>query len=125
MSRPSAHTSPLQMSHHLSRRIRFVAALLLAAASQTVSAEPVTIETAHQSYHRGQYGQSLAFYEQLAAQGHAEAAERAGFMLMMGAATYGAQVRRNVDRATELLEQAAIAGREHALFMLEMAGQAD
>ncbi|MBT9465553.1 hypothetical protein [Hydrogenophaga sp.] len=117
------------MSHHLPRHLphhnHVIAALILAAASGCASAELARIETAHQTYHWGQYEHSLAIYEQLAAQGNAEAAERAGYMLMLGADTYGARVPRNVARATKLLEQAADAGRPHANFLLEMSGQAD
>jgi TPR repeat protein len=113
------------MSHRTSIHIAFIAALMFAATSPAMGAEPAQMDAAHQSYHLGQYQRSLALYELLAAQGHAEAAERAGYMLMMGPIAYGAQVPRNVTRATELLEQAAMAGRQHAFFLLEMAGQAD
>ena len=73
----------------------------------------------------GQYSRSLALYERLAANGDAEAAERAGFMLLQGDAFYGRQVRRDVGRATALLVQAARSGRPGAGFMLNMLESSD
>ncbi len=112
------------MSHTHPRHTLLIGAVLLAAAA-VVHAEPARIELAHQAYHWGQYERSLTLYEQLAAQGDAEAAERAGYMLVQGADLYGPQVPRNLARATALLEQAAVAGRPHAVFVLGMMGHAD
>ena len=103
---------------------RLVATLCLAFAG-LAHAEPNRLEVAHQAYHRGQFDRSLMLYEQLAAQGNAEAAERAGYMLMQGAGVYGPQVRPDPARATLLLEQAASAGRAHAVFVLGMTNAAD
>lgn len=112
------------MSHTRHLHTHLVGAILLASATLT-NAEPARIELAHQAYHWGQYERSLTLYEQLAAQGDAEAAERAGYMLMQGADLYGPRVPRNLARATALLEQAAVAGRQHAVFVLGMMGNAD
>jgi TPR repeat protein len=108
------------MSH--TRRFLFAGALCLAALAH---AEPARIEAAHQAYHQGQFDRSLMLYEQLAAQGNAEAAERAGYMLMQGAGVYGPAVRPDPARATAWLEQAAGAGRAHAVFVLGMTNSAD
>ena len=103
-----------------------ICALLLGAAATGASAEPAApIETAHQAYHQGNYERSLTMYEQLAALGNGEAAERAGYMLMQGSDVYGPHVARDVERACALLEQAAASGRPHAHFMLGMVGSAD
>lgn len=114
------------MSHlrHSHPHAHLVGAILLVAAT-VATAEPAGIEIAHQAYHWGEYERSLTLYEQLAAQGHAEAAERAGYMLMQGPGVYGPRVPRDAARATAWLEQAAVAGRPHALFVLGMAGNAD
>jgi TPR repeat protein len=101
----------------VSARALCAGALLLAATGHN-RAEPSPIEQAHRAYHFAQYEQSLALYEQLAAQGDAEAAERAGYMLMQGPGAYGPRVPRDVPRATAWLEQAAHAGRPHAGFLL-------
>ena len=103
---------------------RLLAALCLAAAG-LARAETTDLERAHQAYHQGQFNRSLMLYEQLAAQGNAEAAERAGYMLMQGPGAYGPQVRTDHARATALLEQAAAAGRTHAVFVLGMTNAAD
>lgn len=103
----------------------FICALLLAAAASGTRAESALIETAHQAYHQGNYERSLALYEQLAALGDGEAAERAGYMLMQGSDVYGQRVVRDVVRASALLEQAATSGRPHAHFLLGMVGSAD
>ena len=110
------------MSHH---HAHILGSLLLAAASVAQSEPSSGIEAAHQAYHWGQFDRALAMYEQLAAQGNAEAAERAGYMLMQGPGVYGPKVPRDEARAAALLEQAAGAGRPHALFVLGMAGSAD
>jgi hypothetical protein len=82
--------------------------------------KPPTIEDAHQAYHSGQFGRSPALFETLAAQNNAEAAECAGFMLLMGETMYGPQVRRDVERAKVLQVEAASAGRAGAGFLLNM-----
>lgn len=105
------------MSHTPFRRALCLGAILLAAASHA-SAQPIGIEQAHHAHYVADYERSLALYEQLAAQGDAEAAERAGYMLMQGPIAYGPRVPRDVPRATAWLEQAAHAGRPHALFLL-------
>jgi TPR repeat protein len=88
--------------------------------------QPVSIDAARQAYYSGRYGEALALFERLARdRGDAEAAERAAFMLMQGAALYGSAVRRDMPRATELLLQAARAGRRPAQFMLDMIEQSD
>lgn len=103
---------------------RLMATLALLAAG-LAHAEPARLEAAHRAYQQGEFGRSLALYEALAAQGDAEAAERAGFMLMQGTGLYGPQVRPDPVRATALLEQAGRAGRTHAVFVLGMTNSAD
>ncbi len=83
------------------------------------------IDVAHRAYHLGQFEHSLALYEQLAARGDAEAAERAGFMLLQGALIYGARVPHDPDRAVALLQQAASGGRSHARYMLGLLEASD
>lgn len=85
----------------------------------------VTIDQAHHAYYQGQFRRSLLMYEQLAQGGNAEAAERAGFMLVQGDGLYGKQVRRDLERATVLLTRAAKAGRPGAGFMLNMMERTD
>lgn len=102
-----------------------VLALMISAAASGTRAEPVFIEAAHQAYHLGDYERSLAMYEQLAAQGNGEAAERAGYMLVLGSNFYGPRIARDEVRACALLEQAAASGRPHAHFILGMLGSAD
>ena len=89
------------------------------------SGRELTIDQAHHAYYQGQFRRSLLMYEQLAAQGNAEAAERAGFMLVQGDGLYGWQVRRDLERATVLLTRAAKAGRPGAGFMLNMMERTD
>lgn len=110
------------MSH--TPHLLLVGALCLATTG-LARAEPARIEAAHKAYHLGQFDRSLVLYEQLAAQGDAEAAERAGYMLMQGAGVYGAHVRPDAARATALLEQAARAGRANAVFVLGMTNAVD
>jgi TPR repeat protein len=100
-------------------------ALLVSAAASGTNAETALIESAHQAYHQGNYERSLALYEKLAAQGNGEAAERAGYMLVLGSNVYGPRVARDEVRACALLEQAAASGRPHAHFFLGMLGSAD
>ncbi len=84
-----------------------------------------SIQQAAQAYHAGQYQLALTLYEQLAQQGNAEAAERAGFMLLQANGHYGVQVRRDMDRARALITQAAKADRSAAGFMLNMLENTD
>jgi TPR repeat protein len=92
----------------------------------SVQAQAVpTVHQAAQAYHAGQYQLALTLYEQLAQQGNAEAAERAGFMLLQANGHYGVQVRRDVDRAHALITQAARANRAAASFMLNMLENTD
>jgi TPR repeat protein len=89
-------------------------------------AETLTIGEAHRAYYAGQYDRSLAMYRQLAEAGNAEAAERAGFMLLQDEEVFGKQIQRNVPKARELIMQAAMAGRTGANFLMNMVGpQAD
>lgn len=104
-------------------RVSLIATVLLIAGHANAAepaSEPVTPAAAHQAYYFARYDQALRLYEQLAAQGNAEAAERAGYMLLQGPSSYGPRVQRDVVRATALLEQAAHAGRPHANFLLVM-----
>ena len=106
-------------------------AITLAALTATLhtgspAADTVTLAQAHQAYYVGQYGRSLTLYRQLAEAGDAEAAERAGFMLLYGEDVFGKQVQRNLPKARELIMQAAMAGRTGASFLMNMVGpQAD
>lgn len=79
-----------------------------------------SMNEANRTYYSGEYGRLLALYKQLAAAGNAEAAERVGFMLLQGDSLFGPQVRCDVDRTMEFLEQAAGAGRPAAGFLLNM-----
>lgn len=101
-----------------------IAALCLAFTGAAQAQAPA-IELAHQAYHQGRFQQSLTLYQQLAASGNAEAAERAGYMLLHGPRAYGPQVPHDPARATALLEQAAGAGRTHAFFVLGMMNGSD
>jgi TPR repeat protein len=112
------------MSLYRAPHAALFAALCLAFAG-AAHADATDIEVAHRAYHQGRFEQSLNLYQQLAASGNAEAAERAGYMLMQGPGAYGPQVPRDPARATALLEQAAGAGRTHAVFMLGMTNSAD
>ncbi|MDR7096352.1 hypothetical protein [Hydrogenophaga laconesensis] len=113
------------MSYTTSSRAHLITAALCLAFTGIAQAEPPRLELAHKAYHQGQFDRSLTLYEQLAAQGDAEAAERAGYMLMHGAGIYGPMVRPDPARATALLEQAANAGRASALFVLGMTNSTD
>lgn len=95
-------------------------AFAIAATGATTATAAVTLDQAHLAYYEGQFGRSLQMYEALAAAGNAEAAERAGFMLLQGGAHYGPQVPRDPVRATTLLAQAAHAGRTGASFLLNL-----
>jgi TPR repeat protein len=93
------------------------------------SAEPtpaqVPMAQAQQAYYQGQYRQALQRFERLAASGNAEAAEAAGFMLLLGEPLYGAQVPCDLPRARAYLVQAARSGRAGAGFMLNMIERTD
>jgi TPR repeat protein len=103
-----------------------LAALAVALHTTSLAAETVTIGEANHAYYFGQYDRSLAMYRQLAEAGDAEAAERAGFMLLQDEEVFGKQVRRNLPKARELIMQAAMAGRAGAGFLMNMLGpQAD
>lgn len=84
---------------------------------------PPGIDEAHQAYYLGDSERALLMYERLATEGHAEAAERAGFMLLHDAGDRPAKAY--VARATALLVQAANAGRQGAVFVLGLLESAD
>ncbi|MDI1338466.1 hypothetical protein [Polaromonas sp.] len=86
---------------------------------------PTAIEEAHRAYYRGQLQRALQIYEQLAATGNAEAAERAGFIWLRRFAAGAQGSQADIARATGLLEQAASGGRQGALFLLGMLDSAD
>ena len=121
----------------MQRRILFAAALAATmagswaakkqakAAESSAARKQPTLEDAQQAYHSGQFGRSLALFEALAAQNNAEAAECAGFMLLMGESMYGPQVQRDVERAKALLVEAARGGRSAAGFLLNMIERTD
>ncbi len=106
------------MSHTMNRFKKTLALLVLTAAGAATAAP--TLDQAHQAYFERQFSRSLQMYEELAAAGNAEAAERAGFMLFHGGVYCGAQVARDPARAAALLAQAAHAGRTGASFMLNL-----
>ena len=101
------------------------AALALAPLLAAAAGNQATLAEAQRAYHTGQYRASLAMFEQLAGRRNAEAAECAGFMLLMGEGMYGAQVHRDVERAKVLLVEAAAAGRPGAAFLLNMIERTD
>lgn len=109
------------------RLVRTLASLALALAATAAASAPdlPTLDDANNAYYWGRYGQSLALYEQLAARGNAEAAERAGFMLLNGSTLFGPGVRRDMPRAQALLTQAAKAGRSGAGFLLSLLDHSD
>lgn len=103
-----------------------LAALAVSLHATSFANETATLAEANRAYYAGQYDRSLTMYRQLAEAGNAEAAERAGFMLLYGEDVFGKQVQRNVPRAHELILQAARAGRAGAGFLMNMVGpQAD
>ena len=61
----------------------------------------------------------------LVAVANAQAAERAGFMLLHGSGLFGGQVARDRERARALLVQAARADRTGARFLLNMLERTD
>jgi TPR repeat protein len=104
----------------------FIAVTALVLAQTVVQASPLpTMADAQHAYYVGQYRRSLALFEQLAAARNAEAAECAGFMLLSGETTYGAQVHRDLERAKHYLVQAAASGRSGAQFLLNMVERTD
>jgi hypothetical protein len=111
----------------LSRLKSLLAGAVLAwgVASGAAATAAPTMADAQQAYYQGQYGRSLALFMRLAEAQDAEAAESAGFMLLLGEPQYGAQVRRNVPRAKALLLQAARAGRAGAGAMLNLLERSD
>jgi hypothetical protein len=127
-------------SHFPSRfrlRCATAACLLALCVAAPARAHHALLLEARQAYYQGQYSRSLALFEQLAARrGNkpadsaeaaeaAEAAECAAFMLLHGDRLYGAQVRRDIERAKHLLVQAASAGRAGAAFTLNMLDASD
>jgi TPR repeat protein len=102
-----------------------LAALLLALLASAPALCAAPIEQAHRDYYNGHFARSLALYQRLAADGNAEAAERAGFMLAQGGALYGRQVTQDLSQAVALLTRAAKAGRSGAGFMLNMIERTD
>jgi len=108
----------------MQRRTLGAALTLLPLLAVAASTAP-TLAEAQRAYHIGQYRVSLAMFEQLAGRHNAEAAECAGFMLLMGEGMYGAQVHRDVERANVLLVEAAAAGRPGAAFLLNMIERTD
>lgn len=84
---------------------------------------PTSIDDAHHAHYLGQSENALLMYERLAAEGHAEAAECAGFMLLLAAGDRPS--KGYVARATALLVQAASAGRQGAVFVLGLLDSAD
>jgi TPR repeat protein len=109
----------------MQRRILGAAVMLAAMTGSWASTKQPTLADAQHAYHLGQYRHSLALFESLASRNNAEAAECAGFMLLMGEPMYGTQVKRDVERARELLTQAAGAGRAGAGFLLNMVERTD
>jgi len=81
---------------------------------------PDGLDDAHHAYYDERFDRSLALYERLAAAGDPVAAERAGFMRLVGEPLYGPRVRRDAVRAHALLLQAARADRPGAAFLLGM-----
>ncbi len=95
-------------------------ACLLAAGVASPAFASQALEEANRAYYEGRHQLSLAMYERLASEGDAEAAERAGFMLMDSGRALAGQVRPDAERARSLLVQAARAGRPGAAFLLNM-----
>lgn len=113
------------MPFHRIRRATVALAVTMLAAAATAAPPAPTLYDAHRAYYLGDYARSLAIYERHASAGNAEAAERAGFMLLHGEGLYGKRVRRDIGRALVLLNEAAAAGRAGASFMLQMVDLAD
>ena len=109
----------------MQQRILYAVVLAAVISGSWASTKRPTMAEAQHAYHVGQYRHSLDLFESLAAQRNAEAAECAGFMLLMGDVMYGNQVRRDVDRAKVFLVEAAAAGRSGAGFLLNMIERTD
>lgn len=106
----------------------FISTMLAFALAGAACAGPQAlpaIEEAHRAYYLGETERALLIYEKLAAAGNAEAAERAGFILLRRAGTGAREGKAYVARATSLLVQAARAGRQGAAFVLGMLDSAD
>ena len=97
------------------------ATLAFAALSNSAFASPEAWAQANAEYEVQHFAQALEIYQQLAAKGDAQAAERAGHMLAQGERLYGNAVPRDTARAVELLKQAANAGNPTAAFLLSRA----
>jgi hypothetical protein len=95
-------------------------AIALALLAATPARAEPTLAEAHRAHYLGQHDRALQLYAGLAARGNAEAAERAGFMLLRRTNGCTAAVAREADRATGLLLQAAHAGRPAASAMLDL-----
>ena len=106
-------------------RILSAVVLTMAMSACWASDKQPSLAEAQHAYHVGQYRRSLESVRIARCQQDAEAAECAGFMLLMGEPMYGSQVRRDVDRAKVFLVQAAAAGRSGAGFLLNMVERTD
>lgn len=104
----------------MKNKIVIASLAVLGMTGSTMAQTEPTLEQANRAYYLGEYAQSLQLYERLARSGNAEAAERAGFMLLQANGHYGQQVQRDVSRATGLITQAARAERAGAGFLLNM-----
>jgi TPR repeat protein len=98
----------------------FTSLIALAATCAVHAQAGQSLADAHRAHYLGEHRLALSLYEQLAAAGNAEAAERAGFMLLLGSADCGVRLMIDRDRATALLLQAAHAGRPSAVVMLNL-----
>jgi len=90
----------------------------LATAQQSQDARWAAADAA---FERRDFAVAAAEFERLARQGDARAAERAGHMLLVGPALYGAAVPRDLQRAIGWLKQAAQAGSETGALLLRAA----
>lgn len=93
-------------------------ALLLALPAQAQT----TVAAAQTACDSGQYAQALTLFVRASDQGDALASERAGEMLLLGPAFYGAQVPQDFERAVRHLVRAAREGRPVAIAWLERIG---
>lgn len=104
----------------MKNRIFAASMMLVSLTGPTMAQSKPTLEQANLAYYTGEYARSLQLYGQLASSGNAEAAERAGFMLLQANGHYGPHVRRDVNRAMSLITQAARSDRVGAGFQLNM-----